>query len=270
MPPAASCSELRSASQEARKSRQSYRKTPWGEHLDVAGPAEPLVALRAVGGYVEEVAPHAPRPRSRAAGRPGVRAGEPAGALHVGVDHLGADRGRVELARPALDLGVAEAVEGELRLPGDRAVRRRRVSVSVAFAGPQRPGAELVVLQHLGVPQGDHGAGRPVDGQPQPADEVLAEVEHRPAGRGGDHLLDGQLLDPADRPAMSGLRGGDRRRAARPVASPESSKPGRTSPDRGPRVVSSPGVDAAGRSRARCGAPGLVGDHHLSGGRRRT
>ena len=36
---------------------------------------------------------------------------------HVAVYHDGTDRGQVELAGPALDLGVAEAVEGELRLP---------------------------------------------------------------------------------------------------------------------------------------------------------
>ena len=61
MPPAAACSAARSASHEDRNPAVSYRKQAVGaEHLDVAGPAQALVALRAVGRDVEEVAAHAP------------------------------------------------------------------------------------------------------------------------------------------------------------------------------------------------------------------
>ena len=46
-----------------------------------------------------------------------MRALEPAGAAHVAVQDDRRDGGRVELARPSVDLRVPEAVEGELRLP---------------------------------------------------------------------------------------------------------------------------------------------------------
>ena len=234
-----------------------------GEHLDVAGPPEPFVALRAVGGHVEEVAPQTPDHVLVQPVDERVRAGEPAGPLHVGVDHLGGDGGGVEGTRPAVDLGVPEAVEGELRLPGDRTVPGQGEGVG-RLGQPERSGAELVVLQHLGVPQGDHGAGRAVDGQSQPAHQVLAEVQHRPSGRGGDHLLDGQLLDPADDRRGPRARGGDRfgGDGRGPVGVVESrAVPARL---REPRVVVLAVVDPAGRDRPRADPPGLVGDHHLA------
>ena len=51
------------------------------------------------------------------------------------------------------------------------------------LAASQRAGAELVVLEHLGVAARDRVAGRAVRTEPDPADEVLTEVEQRLAGR---------------------------------------------------------------------------------------
>ena len=67
-------------------------------------------------------------------------------------------------------------------------IRRLRV--------PQRPRAELAVFQHLGVTERDDRAGRAFHREPDPADEVLAEVEHGAPRRRDDHLADGQLLCP--------------------------------------------------------------------------
>ena len=72
------------------------------EHLDVAGPAQPLVALRAVGREVEEVAAHAPHDVLVQLVDERVRGVEPAGALHVAVQHDGGHRrpGRTPPASP--------------------------------------------------------------------------------------------------------------------------------------------------------------------------
>ena len=98
--PSSCCSAARSASQEVRKPALSYRNAGGRrEHLDVTGPAEPLVALRAVGGYVDEVAAHAPDHVVVEAVEQRVRRVEPAGAGQVGADHHGLDVGGVEVRR---------------------------------------------------------------------------------------------------------------------------------------------------------------------------
>ena len=74
------------------------------EDLDVAGPAQPLVALRAVGRYVEEVAPHAPYDVLVQPVDERVGALKPAGALHVGVAEpprwMSSDEARPASPRP--------------------------------------------------------------------------------------------------------------------------------------------------------------------------
>ena len=59
---------------------------------------------------------------------------------------------------------------------------RQRVAVG-GLGGAQRLGAELAVLEHLGVTQRDRGARRAVTRELDPADEVLAEVDDRATGR---------------------------------------------------------------------------------------
>ena len=62
----------------------------------------------------------------------------------------------------------------------------------------QRPGAQLAVLEHLGVAEHDLGAGGPGHAQPEPAHEVLPEVEDGLARGRRDHLDDGELFEPTD------------------------------------------------------------------------
>ena len=152
---------------------------------DVTGPAEPLVALGAVGGNVEEVAARAPDHVAVQLVEQLVGTLELSGPAQIGGDDDGAQIIGGQIAGPALDLDVAEAVEREGRLEEvavtaqDEPIRRR--------GSAQRPHAEFVVLEHLGVPQGDLGAGRPLDLEAQPAHEILAEVDQRLAGgRGPD------------------------------------------------------------------------------------
>ena len=165
------------------------------EDLDVAGPAEPLVTLRAVGGDRQEVAAHAPHDVLVQAVEHLVRRREPPGAGHVGVQHDGLDVGRVDLE--TRDLGVAEAVEREAGLQGLVAARQveRRGGRGVA----QRADAELPVFEHLGVAHHDalpRGAAR---ADPQAADEILTEVEDRAARGCRDRGDDGDRVDAAHR-----------------------------------------------------------------------
>ena len=90
-----------------------------GEDLDVAGPAESLVALRAVGRDVDEVAAHAPDDVLVQAVDELVRASRTSRCARCRCGTPGDDAAvrRRRVARPAVDLGVAEAVEGEPRLP---------------------------------------------------------------------------------------------------------------------------------------------------------
>ena len=123
---------------------------------------------------------------------------------------------------------------------------------SVASACAQRPHAELAVLEHLGVPDGDLGAGRPVgQGEADPADQVLAEVDQRLARRRGRDLLHRDRLGPPHRRAGRGDEGG-RRRASR--APPESS-PRRRSPRWTSRAVRA-GSRPSRPCRCRPGSPG--------------
>ena len=85
---------------------------------EVAGPAEPLVALRAVGGHVEEVAAHAPHDVAvqLVEQRVGALERSRCGARSECDDDRRERRRRSSSPGQPVDLGVAEAVEGERRL----------------------------------------------------------------------------------------------------------------------------------------------------------
>ena len=86
--PASFWSTARSASQDCRKPLDVVQEGRGGrKDLDVAGPAQALVALRAVGGHVEEVAAHAPDDVLVQLVEQRVGAFEPAGALHIRMQH---------------------------------------------------------------------------------------------------------------------------------------------------------------------------------------
>ncbi len=88
------------------------------EYLDVAGPAQALVALRAIGRDAEEVAAHAPHHILVEPVDQWVRALEPPSALHIGMADHRVDIVYLQLPGPAFHLGVTEAMEGEARFPG--------------------------------------------------------------------------------------------------------------------------------------------------------
>ena len=84
------------------------------------------------------------------------------------------------------------------------------VNSSVGPGGAQVVGVQAAVgREHLAVPDPDARPGRPVDLDPQPAGQVLAEVDDVPAVVVGGDAARGDLLgDPDRRPRV-----GDQRRA---------------------------------------------------------
>ena len=87
------------------------------EDLEVAGPAQALVPLRAVRGDVQEVAPHAPDDVLVEAVEHRLRGAEPAGSLQVRVTDDRPHVLRRQASRPAIQLRVPEPVVGEAWLP---------------------------------------------------------------------------------------------------------------------------------------------------------
>ena len=83
------------------------------KRLGVAGPSQPLVSLRAVGWYRDEVAPLRPDHVLVQLVQGGLRALEPTASGEVGAD--GDDLSRNQFCF-ALDFGVPESVKGEDRL----------------------------------------------------------------------------------------------------------------------------------------------------------
>ena len=124
--------------------------------------------------------------------------------------------------------GVAEAVEGEGRLEdvlaaaedepvgglGRRAAGGCRARRARA---PRRAGAVIT------------GAGRTLDGEPQPADQVLAEVDQGPPARRGPDPLRGRARRPAAPAGETyGARVARSRSPACTPTQPSPAKPGRS------------------------------------------
>ena len=79
------------------------------------------------------------------------------------------------------------------------------------------------------------GAGRALHADAEPADQVLTEVEHRPARGRRDHLPHRELLDAPHERRRARLGRNDRPTRRPPAPTPESSKP--TSRERASRVA---------------------------------
>ena len=169
-----------------------------GEGVDVAGPAEALVALRAVRGDTDEVVAHRPDDVLVQAVQPLVGGGQPPGAAHVGVDHDRAEGRAQVVSLPAGDLDVAETVEGEAGLP--LLVGSAVPGVDVGgLRGTEGLEVDLAAGHPFGVAQDDLPAFGDRAVQADPAADLLAEVEDGPAGRRAEHRDRGEFLDPADR-----------------------------------------------------------------------
>ena len=196
--------------------RRHVRVVSRRAHIDlgIARPAEPLVALRAIGRQINEVGALRPDDVLEQPIDHRVGALEAAGHRRVRVQHDAGDRVQVRLARIARQLDILEAVEREARLVGlalrvaaqDVVVRRARLA---QVLGHQ----PAIGMQHLAVAQANLRARRAFDLQPRHAGEVLAQVEDIDAvGRRSD----ANGLDLLDRPHRHAGKGFELRRALEP------------------------------------------------------
>jgi len=125
------------------------------ERLGVTGPAEPLVALRAVGGDREEVAALTPDDVRLQLRQVLIRAGEITDRLHRRVQYLGGDVVGRERGQPG-DLGVLEAAPGERGSELHRQIRFLDEEFVRAPGAAQRLDVQLAtVVQPFGVGDDD-------------------------------------------------------------------------------------------------------------------
>ena len=146
-----------------------------GKNLRIAGPAEALAALRAVGGHVDEIGAQAPEGVLIEPVDLGVAGLDPADALEPGAEHAAAEPVLVQFADPALHAHIAEAEEGKVRTNGlPRAagdVLKAGTGVPVVFV------VEVPLLQDLPEVQGDFGSRWEVGVKLREAREILADIK---------------------------------------------------------------------------------------------
>ena len=148
------------------------------EDLGIAGPAEALVALRAVRGHVHEVAALAPDDVALKLVQVGIRAAEGSRLGHVGVEHHARELLDGALFQLPRYLHVAEAVEGEAGLEALRLAAAAK-GEGVGGAGVSEIlGVELArFVEDLGVTQLYRRALLASHPKANPSHHVLAEIE---------------------------------------------------------------------------------------------
>ena len=168
------------------------------EGLDVARPAEALVALRAVGRHVEEVAALAPDGVEEEAVQLLVSGLDVSGARQVRVDHEPAEVLRIGV-RDALEADVAEAEEREMRAHGLADLAGGGVDELCAGAAEVVAEEVAVGVEDLARLEAPRRAGRRAVHDLDPAGHLLAEVEDDLALRRADDVGLFQNLRHADR-----------------------------------------------------------------------
>lgn len=176
------------------------------EDLVVAGPADAF-AGRAVGGYVDGVAPETPTRYVVEVVEVFVAAGEGTGGAQIGMDHPHGEVRRVQWGGAALQACVAESVDRVAGLEGlasgagggdlvvlDEDGDRVAGALDVEVGGGQVAGGRVEVFAVV-----DHGAGayRAEVGEREPAGGVLAEVGDPGAALQPGERAAGQVLDVA-------------------------------------------------------------------------
>ena len=214
------------------------------EDLGIAGPAEPLVALRAIGGHIEEVSSQSPPDVFVQAVDGGIRTPEPSGRPHVSVHDERREQILAGLFGQALDLDVAEPVEREARSP----FLQIASATGINIRGPG--GAEIgtvrssVILQHLREAEGDCLSASAPDAQLADPGEVLAEIEDILTGLGLGDLLRQEGLGHAGRFVDLGLEdAGIRGKDIGPPPSGRVSRSRAPIPDFAARIVVFPLVE---------------------------
>ena len=228
------------------------------EDLRVAGPAQPLVALRTVRWNVEEIALLAPDDAGVKTVDPLVGTREVPGARHVGMKHHADHVLPLRTPGNARQLDVAKTVKGEVRL---EQLFAAAADVPVgAFRRAQVFRVERAFgVEHLGVADDDLAPAGLAQPDARQARHVLPEVEDEHARTWLGEPLRRQLLLRPDRHAPAGHQGGLGRReqpGGRPhrIIEPRFAPPAHLQP----RVVVLAIVEVGAQNRPRGRLPRFV------------
>ena len=154
------------------------------EKLRVARPAEPLVALRAIGGGLEVVALLPPDDVVKKLVHPRIGAAEFARAVQGVVHDDARDGGHARGLGQSVDLHVAKTMHRTPRLERFLPAAAQPEHIGGRRAAEIGRIQRAVGIQHFAVAHNESLARGAADFQPRPADHVLAEIKHvRPRPR---------------------------------------------------------------------------------------
>src|SRR5207248_10757295 len=119
------------------------------EKLSIACPAQPLVALRAVGWHLQIISLLSPDDVVEKLIDQLVRALKSPCARHIRMDYDPGNRAQIRLASMAGDFNVAEAMKGEDRLKGLLAVAFAMIRVDGASAAQSAAVKRAIRIEHL-------------------------------------------------------------------------------------------------------------------------
>ena len=173
------------------------------ENSSVTGPAQPFIALRAVGRHIDKVgalAPHDVRPQ--AVDQRGG-AGKLRGGGSVRTQHQRGEGVKRRVAAHACNRDIAEAVVGEA---GDKRILAAAAHKGIGGLGGAQVGSiqAAVRRQGFGKTQGDFLPGGTLPVQPDNTGHILAEIQNRRAVRRMQQLHRGAALEHAHRLALLG------------------------------------------------------------------
>src|ERR1035441_7631887 len=172
--------------------------------LGVASPTHAFVALRAIGGDVDEIGALGPVDVVVELVEHRVGAGEGSHYGGVAAQRDADDRVLGRFAAQPRDLDVLETVEGETRLPGLSAFAFADVSIRGAGAAQVDGVNGAVRIEALSKPERDLLARLTGHLETRDANEVLPQVEHENARLSTATSAGGEFLDGADR--RTGMR----------------------------------------------------------------
>ena len=170
-----------------------------GKHLGVAGPAQPLVPLGAVGGRIQEIVKLAPPGVGDQPVDQWVPGGQASRRRQLGMPQKCREVFGLEF-RNSFHLYIPIAVVGKLRL--------QRMGLSVrdidilGFCGAQIVPVEIALLQNFTELQPHRLPGRHTESQPEAAGDLLPDVQHRFPCRGVQNFLHRQFGAGRDRGGM--------------------------------------------------------------------
>ena len=171
--------------------RSSARKS-----LCITRPAQALIALGAIGRYIQEIALLTPVDVALQLIEQRVGTSKFPGFLHVAVDHHGGEVVGVQNARIVGDFDVAKAHEGKMRFKSLFSHALEGV-IQFTFCVAQVGGIKIAFfVQYFSVLDVHRRSGRASDFETDPSGNVLPKIDDFVSLRGGNDFLRFDFLNP--------------------------------------------------------------------------